>query len=136
MGDRERDILERAVAAVAEQAAKADALVDELQAAGLPADGPVLQAKLIRLELLKVKGDLERELGRWVLDCRRCHRKTRLGLFGGYSLSVETVSSVVSAQRGQGSLLRERRKRWAERRTGPRARFVRSRARSRGQRAR
>jgi hypothetical protein len=71
--DRERDILERAVAGVAEQAAKADALIDDLQLAGLPEDGPVLQAKLIRLELLKVKGDLERELGRWVLDCQRCN---------------------------------------------------------------
>jgi hypothetical protein len=73
--NRERDILERAVAAVTEQAAKADALIDDLKSAGLPEDGPVLQAKLIRLELLKVKGDQERELGRWVLDCRRCHRR-------------------------------------------------------------
>jgi hypothetical protein len=73
--DRERDILERAISAVAEQAAKADALIDDLQAAGLPEDGPVLQAKLIRLELLKVDGDLERELGKWVLDCRRCNRR-------------------------------------------------------------
>jgi hypothetical protein len=53
---RERDIPERAVAAVAQQAAKADALIDDLMTAGLPEDGPVLQAKLIRLELLKVKG--------------------------------------------------------------------------------
>jgi hypothetical protein len=73
--ERERDILERAVAAVTEQAAKADALIDDLVVAGLPEDGPVLQAKLIRLELLKVKGDLERELSRWVLDCRRCNRR-------------------------------------------------------------
>jgi hypothetical protein len=73
--DRERDILKRAVASVAEQASKADALIDDLQAAGLREDGPVLQAKLLRLELLKVKGDLERELGRWVLDCRRCNRR-------------------------------------------------------------
>jgi hypothetical protein len=29
----------------------------------------------IRLELLKVKGDLEQELSRWVLDCRRCNRR-------------------------------------------------------------
>jgi hypothetical protein len=72
---RERDILERAVAAVAEQATKADALIDELTTAGLPEDGPVLQAKLIRLELLKVKGDLERELGGWILDCLECNRR-------------------------------------------------------------
>jgi hypothetical protein len=63
MQTRERDILERAVAAVTEQAAKADALIYDLKTAGLPEDGPILQAKLIRLELLKVKGDLERELG-------------------------------------------------------------------------
>jgi hypothetical protein len=75
VADRERDILERAVAAVSEQAAKADALIDELHAARVPEDGPVIQAKLIRLELLKVKGDLEWELGRWVLDCRRCNRR-------------------------------------------------------------
>jgi hypothetical protein len=74
MRDSERNVVELAVAAVAEQAAKADALIDELQAAGLPEDGPVLQAKLLRLELLKVKGDLGRELGRWVLDCRLCNR--------------------------------------------------------------
>jgi hypothetical protein len=73
--ERKRDILERAVAAVSEQAAKADALINDLHVAGLPEDGPVLQAKLIRLELLKVKGDLERELGRWVLDCGRCNRR-------------------------------------------------------------
>jgi hypothetical protein len=79
MRNPERDILELAVAAVAEQAAKADALIDELKAAGLPEDGPVLQAKLIRLELLKVKGDLERELGRWLLDCRRCNRRVHWG---------------------------------------------------------
>jgi hypothetical protein len=30
---------------------------------------------MLRLELLKVKGDLERELGRWVLDCQRCNRR-------------------------------------------------------------
>jgi hypothetical protein len=59
---------------VAEQAGKADALIDDLQAAGLPEVGPVLQGKLIRLELLKVKGDLERELGQWLLDCQRCRR--------------------------------------------------------------
>ena len=75
MSNRERDILERSVAAVAQQAAKADALIDDLKLAGLPEDGPVLQAKLLRLELLKVKGDLERKLGRWVLDCRRCNRQ-------------------------------------------------------------
>jgi hypothetical protein len=79
MVNRERDTLERAVAGVTEQAAKAAALVDELQVAGLPQGGPVLQAKLIRLELLKVKGDLERELEQWVLDCQRCNRRVHWG---------------------------------------------------------
>jgi hypothetical protein len=60
---------------VAEQAAKADALIDDLQTAGLPEDGPVLRAKLLRLELLKVKGGLEREFEKWVLDCQRCNRR-------------------------------------------------------------
>jgi hypothetical protein len=73
--ERERDTLERAIAGVAEQAAKVDALINDLLLLGLAQDGPVLQAKLIHLELLKVKGDLERELGRWVLDCRRCSRR-------------------------------------------------------------
>jgi hypothetical protein len=72
---RERDILERAVRAVSEQAAKADAVVDEAIAAGLDGSHPVtLQAKMLRQELLQVKADLERELGRLVLDCSACGR--------------------------------------------------------------
>ena len=35
----------------------------------------MLAAKDLRAELLRVKGDLERELGGWVLDCRRCNRR-------------------------------------------------------------
>jgi hypothetical protein len=62
MARRERDILERAVRTIAEQAAKADELVDEAKAAG-GGDHPVtVHAKMLRLELLKVKADLEREL--------------------------------------------------------------------------
>ena len=72
---QERDILERAVRAVSEQAAKADAVVDEAVAAGLDGSHPVtLQAKMLRQELLQVKADLERELGRLVLDCSACGR--------------------------------------------------------------
>ncbi len=72
---RERDILERAVRAVSEQAAKADAVVDEAIATGLDGSHPVtLQAKMLRQELLQVKADLERELGRLVLDCSACGR--------------------------------------------------------------
>jgi hypothetical protein len=41
--------------------------------AGLAADHPVtVAAKQVRLELLKVKADLERELGKLVLNCQRC----------------------------------------------------------------
>jgi hypothetical protein len=62
---RHRDILERAVAVVADQAAAASAIVDEAHAAGLDGSHAVtIQAKMLRLELLNVKADLERELGR------------------------------------------------------------------------
>lgn len=72
---RERDIFERSVRAVSEQAAKAGALVDEALHAGLDGAHPVtLQAKMLRLELLNVKADLERELGQVVLDCSACGR--------------------------------------------------------------
>jgi hypothetical protein len=75
MPERERHILERAVRIVAEQAAKADALVDEAIATGLDGSHPVtLQAKMLRLELLNVKAGLDRELGRLVLHCSDCGR--------------------------------------------------------------
>lgn len=65
--------LERAVRAVSEQDAAASAIVDEGVNASLDGSHPVtLQAKMLRLELLKVKADLERDLGRLVLDCSRC----------------------------------------------------------------
>ena len=73
MAHRERDILERAVHSIAEQAANTNKVIDEALAAGLPSDHPVpLQARMLRLELLRVKADLERELGTWVLDCKAC----------------------------------------------------------------
>jgi hypothetical protein len=73
---RTRDILERAVQAVSEQAAAADALVHEALEAGLDGSHPVtLQAKVLRVELLRVKADLERELGQLVLDCTLCGRR-------------------------------------------------------------
>jgi len=72
MARRERDILEHAVHTIAEQAVKADELVDEAKAAG-GGDHPVtVHAKMLRLELLKVKADLERELEDFVLDCSKC----------------------------------------------------------------
>jgi hypothetical protein len=56
MARREREILEHAVHTIAEQAAKADELVDEAKAAG-GGDHPVtVHAKMLRLELLKGEG--------------------------------------------------------------------------------
>ena len=73
MVQRERDILERAVRVISEKAASASGIVDEALAAGLAPDHPVtLQAKMLRLELLSVKADLERELGKLVLNCAQC----------------------------------------------------------------
>ena len=59
MARRERDILEHAVHTIAEQAAKADELVDEARAAGGGNHPVTVHAKMLRLELLKVKADLE-----------------------------------------------------------------------------
>ena len=71
MARQERDILERAVRVVAEQAAKADELVDEAIEAGHGRSDPlVTHAKMLRLELLNVKADLERELEDFVLNSR------------------------------------------------------------------
>src|ERR687891_1107999 len=75
MARRARHILERAVRTVAEQAKNASAIVDEAHDAGLDGSHPVtLQAKMLRLELLNVKADLERELGLLVLHCTACGR--------------------------------------------------------------
>jgi hypothetical protein len=72
----ERSVLESAVRAVSEQAAAADALVHQALDAGLGnSDDVTLHAKMLRLELLNVKGDLERELGQLVLDCTSCGRR-------------------------------------------------------------
>ena len=76
MARREREILEHAVQTIADQAVKADELVDEAKAAG-GGDHPVtIAAKQVRLELLTLKADLEREL----------KRRTGL-LWGRFSLS-------------------------------------------------
>ncbi|HEY3212091.1 MAG TPA: hypothetical protein VGL16_02630 [Actinomycetota bacterium] len=86
MGRREREILERAVRVVAEQATKADTLVDETIDVGHGQSDPlVIHAKMLRLELLTVKADLERELEDFSLNawsrrrtvspsCRRTRR--------------------------------------------------------------
>lgn len=72
---RAREILERAVRVVSEQAAAAGELVHEALDTGLGGSHPViLHAKTLRLDLLRVKGDLERELGQLRLDCTSCGR--------------------------------------------------------------
>ena len=88
MARRERDILEHAVHTIPEQAAKAEVLVDEAKAAGR-GDHPVtVHAKMLRLELLKVKADLERELEDFSLNCSRCgldvHWVSGLGVSPGH----------------------------------------------------
>ncbi len=70
---RERQILERAVRSLCEQAEAASVLVDEARAAGLGGSDPLtVHAKELRLELLRTKGALERELGTLLLNCSKC----------------------------------------------------------------
>jgi hypothetical protein len=88
MARREREILEHAVHTIAEQAAKADDLVDEAKAAGGGNHPVTVHAKMLRLEPLKVKADLERELEDFVLDCSKCgldvHWVSGLGVTPGH----------------------------------------------------
>jgi hypothetical protein len=89
MTQRERQILEQAVHAVAEQAAKADDLVDEAIEVGLGHSAPlVTHAKMLRLELLNVKAEIERELEDFVLNCSKCgldvHWVSGLGITPGH----------------------------------------------------
>jgi hypothetical protein len=75
MVNHQRDILERAVRTVSDGAAAASGIVDDAIEAGLDGLHPVtLRAKRLRLVLLSVKADLERDLGRLVLDCSDCGR--------------------------------------------------------------
>jgi hypothetical protein len=85
MARREWHILERTVHAITEQAVKADELVDEAKAAGGGNHPVTVHAKMLRLELLKVKADLERELEDFVLDCSKCGSRRALGLGLGVS---------------------------------------------------
>jgi hypothetical protein len=85
---RERHVLEHAVHAVAEQAAKADALIDEAIDVGHGRFDPlVTHAKMLRVELLNVKPDLERELEDFSLNCTSCgldvHWVSGLGVLPG-----------------------------------------------------
>lgn len=86
---QERDILERAVHAVADQATRADALVDEAIDVGHGRSDPlVTHAKMLRLELLNMKAELERELEDFVLNCSKrgldVHWVSGLGITPGH----------------------------------------------------
>jgi hypothetical protein len=60
--------IERAVHAVSEQASAASSIVAEILNVGLDGGRPVtLHTKMLRLELLRVKADLERDLSEFVL---------------------------------------------------------------------
>jgi hypothetical protein len=79
---------------VTQQAASADAIVDEAITAGLDgSDPPTVHVNQLRAALLSVKADLERELEREVLDCVLCGRTAHyvggLGLRVGYWAHAE-----------------------------------------------
>jgi hypothetical protein len=75
MTPSDRAILERAVAAISEQAANASKVIDEAMDAGLPADYPVtIAAKMFRLQLLNTKAELELGLAEFSLTCADCGR--------------------------------------------------------------
>jgi hypothetical protein len=67
---------------------EADEQVDEVIGAGGGSHPVTIHAKMLRLELLKVKADLERELEDLVLHCRRCgldvHWVAGLGVKSGH----------------------------------------------------
>lgn len=67
---------------------KADELVDEAKSAGGGAHPVTVHAKMLRLELLTVKADLERELETWVPNCTKCgldvHWVSGLGVTPGH----------------------------------------------------
>jgi hypothetical protein len=91
---REREILEHAVHTIAEQASKADDFVDEAIEVGRGRSDPlVVHAKMLRLELLKVKADLERELVDFSLNCSECGLDVRwvssLGIQPGHWAHAE-----------------------------------------------
>jgi hypothetical protein len=90
----EREVLERAVQRVTEQAANANAIVDEAMDAGLDGSEPfVVNIKRLRAELLSVKADLERELEKVFLDCVVCgvpvHYVGGLGVKAGHWAHAE-----------------------------------------------
>lgn len=90
---RDCEILENAVRVIAEQVVKADALVDQATAAGGGSHPVTIHAKMLRLELLRVKAELERTLGDLVLNCSSCGRDVHwvpgLGVRAGHWAHAE-----------------------------------------------
>ncbi len=89
MVKRERETLEHAVHTVAEQAGKADDLVNDAIEVGHGRSDPlVTHAKMLRLELLKGKADLEHQLEDFSLNCSKCgldvHWVSGLGITPGH----------------------------------------------------
>src|SRR5574342_1211019 len=86
---REREILEGAVRLVSEQAKAANVIIEEALETGLHGSDPIpIHAKALRIELLRLKANLERELESFVLDCSECgrpvHLVSRFGVSPGY----------------------------------------------------
>jgi hypothetical protein len=72
----EAEVLQRAIRAIAERARDAYRIVEEAGDAGLDHDdGIMVAAKSLRAELLRTKGELERELSRSAFTCTRCNRR-------------------------------------------------------------
>jgi hypothetical protein len=93
-----REILERTVRAIANRARDAYSLVEEAHAVDPRDDsGLVAAAKRLRMELLSTKAELERELGRFLLHCRRCNRRVHsvpgVGPEPGYWAHAEPAPS-------------------------------------------
>jgi hypothetical protein len=102
-----RAVLERPILRVAEQAANANAIVDEAMDAGLDGSEPcVVNLKMLRAELLSVKADLERELEKVWLNCVVCGVPAR---YVGGSSGLENPSRRARAGSGN-ALARMRRK--------------------------
>ena len=71
------EVLSKAVTMISASAADASRVVDEA-AEALDASHPVTtHASLVRLEMLEVKADLERELEKLVLECSACGQPVR-----------------------------------------------------------
>jgi hypothetical protein len=90
----EHELLERAVHRIADEARRVDGVVEEAYDVGFTGSDPlVVTVKTLRLELLQVKADLERELERVVRDSTRCGRTVHwvsgLGVRAGHWAHAE-----------------------------------------------